>query len=94
MGVDGIAAIMLLVILANISLEQEHFTGEGACHWPREENQKTQNHTGWVLSLFVRSQFSCNILSQPNTVLAHQIPGWDLNLRFNSFCQSSKDNHP
>lgn len=38
MGVDGIAAIMPLVNLANIFSGQKHFTGEVGHHWPGEEN--------------------------------------------------------
>lgn len=38
MGVGGVAAIMSLVMVANIFSGQKYFPGEVGDHWPREEN--------------------------------------------------------
>lgn len=40
MGVDGIAAIMLLITLTNIFSGQKHLTGKKGHHWPGEETER------------------------------------------------------
>lgn len=59
MEVDGVAAIMPVVMLANTFSGQKHFPGVDC--WPREETCEAHDHSDSVLSPLGRSQFSCGI---------------------------------